>query len=162
MSKYQGKKEADKMSGYAASIVPQCGYSGLVTIIPFVVANLLTNAGIPFDSQNLISSLPSPQNIQSLVTEHAVDTALLMLRSINTNPNVYLALDKGNKKGNKNLAKFFCWYDTEKDKVQTYLLDVDCVDEDTADTFKGLEHSIKILFAPNMTEKSFFSWTMYR
>ena len=154
-SKYEGKKEADKMLGYAASIVPQCGYSGLATIIPFVVANLLTNADIPFHSQNLISSLPSPQKIQSLVTEHAVDTALLTLRSINSNPNVYLALDKGNKKGNKNLAKFFCWYDTEKDKVQTYLLDVDCVDEDTTDTFKGLEHSIKRFFAPNMTEESF-------
>ena len=79
----------------------------------------------------------------------------MTLRSILSNPNVYLALDKGNKKGNKNLAKFFWSYDTEKDKVQTYLPDVDCVDEETADTFKGLEHSIRRFFALNMVEEAF-------
>lgn len=77
------------MLGFAASIVPQCGHSGLSTVTPFIVASVLYNAGIPFDTHHLISSLPSPQKLQSLVTGHAVDTALLTLASINANPNVY-------------------------------------------------------------------------
>ena len=136
-SKYEGNTKSDKMLGFAASVVPQCGYSGLSTVTPFIIASVLYNAGIPFDTNHLISSLPSPQKLQSLVTGHAVDTALLTLASINSNPNVYTALDKGNKKGNKNLAKYFCWFDVRKHKVNTYLIDVDCVDENTADTFDG-------------------------
>mmetsp|Transcript_27215 Transcript_27215/g.26089 ORF Transcript_27215/g.26089 Transcript_27215/m.26089 type:complete len:133 (+) Transcript_27215:726-1124(+) len=91
-SKYEGKANEDKILGYAASIKPQCGYSGLATIISFVIANLLTNARIQFDPEQLIASQPSPQNIQNLVTEHAVlDKFLLTLQSINRNLHVYLA-----------------------------------------------------------------------
>ena len=75
---------------------------------------------------------------------------MLVRNSINANSNVYLSCDKkGNKKGNKNLAKFFCWYNVMKMKVLTFLLDVDCVDEHTDDIFQGIHHSIK----------RFFSWT---
>ena len=148
-NKYHGQDDANTLIGYAASIVPQCGYAGLATIIPFIVASFLTNAGIPFLSHPLISSMPSPQTIQSLVTEHAIDTSLLMLLSINLNPYVFIALDKGNKKGNKNLAKFLCWYDTVKEIVRTYLIDVDCVDEHTTDVFDGFKHSIDRFFSPN-------------
>jgi len=97
-SKYEGKANGDKILGYAASIVPQCGYSGFATVSPFVIANLLTNTRIQFDPEQLIASQPSPQKIQTLVIKHAVDTFLLTLQSINRNPHVYLAPDKGDKK----------------------------------------------------------------
>lgn len=64
-----------------------------------------------------------------------------------TNLNLYLSCDKGNKKGNKNLAKFFCWYDKIQTQVCTYLLDVNCVDEDTSDIFPGIKHSIERFFS---------------
>ena len=69
-----------------------------------------------------------------------------MQASILANPHVYLACDKGNKKGNKNLAKFCCRYYKKERKVCTFLIDVDCVDEDTADIFAGIHHSIKRFF----------------
>ena len=143
------------MLGYTASMVTQCGYSGSATVIPFIVANLLSNAGIQFDLDQLIASLSSPQEIQSLVTEYEVDTSILTLESINQNPHVYIAMDKWNTKRNKNLAKFSCWFDVRKNKVETSLLDVDCVGEDTVDIFQDLKYSIQRFVAPNMTEETF-------
>ena len=34
--------------------------------------------------------------------------------SVNQNPIVYITCDKGNKKGNTNLAKYLCWYDKDE------------------------------------------------
>ena len=75
--------------------------------------------------------------------------------SINLNPFVYLAFDKGNEKGNNNLAKFLCWYDTVKQMVQTYLLDVDCIDKDTTDVFAGMKHSLARFSLPMVNRASF-------
>ena len=69
------------------------------------------NAGVQIAAENVVAALPSPQYINTSVTNYTIDTAILVRDSINTNPNIYLSCDKGNKKGNKNLAKFFCWYD---------------------------------------------------
>ena len=143
---YQSHNQADTMLGYAASLVPQCGYSGLSTILPILVSSVFINAGIHIPAETLIAALPSPQYLQNSVTNYAAETMLLVRNSINANPNIYFSSDKGNKKGNKNLAKFFCWYDVIKKIVRTFLLDVDCVDENTEDIFKGTYHSIQRFF----------------
>ena len=146
---YKGTHQANTLLGFAASCVPQCGYSGLATVYPLLLSSFFQNAGITVDADKIVSSLPSDDSIKQAVTEYAVDTAILMQASILENPHVYLACDKGNKKGNKNLAKFFCWYCKKDRKVRTFLIDVDCVDEDTADIFAGIHHSIKRFFESN-------------
>ena len=108
--RYNATKYGSKMIGFAASLVPQCGYYGFSTIIPFIIASFLTDAGVTFDKQALIQSLPSPQTIQNLITDIAVDSVMLTQQSLRHNPIVYLTCDKGDKKGNKNLAKLLCWY----------------------------------------------------
>ena len=55
--------------GMSASLVPQSGYSGLATIIPFVVGSVLANADIPVDIDKLVNSLPGRDTIQKLVTK---------------------------------------------------------------------------------------------
>ena len=97
------------MIGFAASCVPQCGYAGLSTIYPLLLNSALTNAGIQIDAGTIVSSLPSADSIKAAVTEYAIDTTILMKDSIDANPIVYITCNKGNKKGNKNLAKYFCW-----------------------------------------------------
>ena len=77
-SHYAGTSKSDTVLGFAASLLPQCGYSGIATIIPFITSVLLLNAGISVPPDNLISSLPSPQYIQNTVTNYAVDTSLLV------------------------------------------------------------------------------------
>ena len=64
-----------------------------------------------------------------------------------------MSTDKGNKKGNKNLAKFICWYDVEEKQVKTFLLDVDCTDESTEEIVQALTHSLKRVFPTNILIK---------
>ena len=83
--------------GVGASLVPWSGYSGLATILPFVVGSVLANADISVDLNNLVSSLPRRDTIQSLVTENAVDTIMLTRESITANQHSFVSSGKGNK-----------------------------------------------------------------
>ena len=59
---------------------------------------------------------------------------------------MYISCDKGNTDGNKNLAKYLCWYYKEEKRVKTFLLDVDCTDKDTNDIVKAIQHSLARMF----------------
>ena len=96
------------MLAFAATLIPQCGFAGLATALPFLIMSTLYNARIVLDWRKILGSLPSPMKVQSVVTEQAVDTMLLAKASAESNPNIYTSVDKCNKKGNKNLAKFLC------------------------------------------------------
>ena len=109
---YQGNETADKLLGMAASLVPAAGYQGVATIIPFITASLLANANIPINAETLVTALPSNKYISNVVTNNAVDTIIQTQDSIKKK-HVYISIDKGNKKGNKNLAKIICWYSQE-------------------------------------------------
>ena len=78
--------------------------------------------------------------------KNAVDTILLTRESIRNNPFVFISADKGNKKGNKNLAKYLCWYCVKDRRVKTYLLDVDCSDENSEDVAIAIKHSLLRMF----------------
>lgn len=131
------------MIGIAASMVTQCGFSGLFPIIPFIIQKMMVNSGILDHTNKLLSSLPSLQKTQSTVICHFVDTVLLVIERITKNPNVYMLRDKGYNMGNKNIAKLYCRY---KEGAFIFLLGVDCTNEDIEDIFEGLAHSIKRLF----------------
>ena len=85
---YTGIKQADTLLGFAASLIPQCGFSGLATVIPLLISSVLMNTGIHIAPEKIVESLPSPQYLQSCVTKYAVETALLVRTSIEANPNV--------------------------------------------------------------------------
>ena len=145
-SKYSGSPLGDSLLGMAASLVPQCGLHGIMIILPFCVASVLANAGMKFDIGELVTSQPSREKLLQLVGETAVDTVLLTQKSILDNPILYFSVDKGNKKGNKNLAKYICWYDKRKDAVTIFLVDVNCSDESTDEVADATVHSLKRLF----------------
>ena len=126
---YKGSNLGNLLMGVSASLVPQSGYSGLATIIPFVVGSVLANVDIPVDIDKLVNSLPGRDTIQKLVTKNAVDTILLTREIITDNGHIFVSSDKGNKKGNKSLTKFICWYDRSSCKVKIFLLDVDCAEK---------------------------------
>ena len=72
------------------------------------------NENILLDLNRLVDSQPSRHKIQKLVTKNAIDLVLLTQESICSNPNMYMLCDNGNKKGNKILAKYICWFDEYK------------------------------------------------
>ena len=137
------------MLACVTSSVPQCGYSSLSTVIPFVIGSMLSNAGLEVSIENLVNACPSRQKLQDLVTNNAVNTIMLTQYSIVANPHMYIYTGKGNKKGNKNLAKYVCWYDALAKQVKTFFLDVDRTDEDTDEIATALLHSIKRVYSPN-------------
>ena len=57
------------------------------------------------------------------------------------------------KKNNKNLAKKNCWFDLETKKVKTFLMDVNCTDEETEDIGVAVVHSLKRLFGDDVDVK---------
>lgn len=144
--KYTGSDLGDMMIATAASLVPQCGYSGLSSVIPLAIGSVFANAGIPLNYDKLVDSQPSHNYIKALVEKNAVDNILLAKDSIGPNPCLYISIDKGNKKGNKNLAKYICWYCKKEKKVKTFLLDVDCTDEKTDEIVEALTHSLDRMF----------------
>ena len=131
-------------------MVPQAGMNGVATIIPIVVDTVVENAGIKTNAAKVVRSLPSGPTIAKMVIQNAADTIMLMKESIRHNPVVFISCDKGNKKGNKNLAKYLCWYCVKENKVKTFLLDVDCTDENSHDIAQAIKHSLKKIF-PNNT-----------
>ena len=43
----------DRLFASAASMLPQAGMSGVATIAPFIVAGMLANTGIEYETENL-------------------------------------------------------------------------------------------------------------
>ena len=141
----------NRLFGTAAAMVPQAGMSGVATIAPMVVAAVLENANIiNINYNDVVQSLPSNNTIARLVIGNAADTVMLTKISIKNNPVVYLSCDKGNKKGNKNLAKYLCWYCVKSNRVKTDLVDVDCTNENSKDIAKDVHHSLKRIFGENV------------
>ena len=116
--RYKGSIMGDCLFGTAASMVPQAGMSGVATIAPIIVGAVLENAGIRINTKVLVHSLPGNDTIANMVVQNAADSIILTKESIQMNPMVYISCDKGNKKGNKNLAKYLCWYCVKENKVK--------------------------------------------
>jgi len=112
---YNGTPQADMMLGFATSLVPQCSYAGLATILPISISSVLINSEISIDAKNIIALLPSPQYLQSTVTNYATNTLFLVRNNIDLNPNIYFS----------------------------FLLGISCVEEDANDIFKSIYHSLK-------------------
>ena len=144
--RYGGSSLGDRLFATAASMLPQAGMSGVATVAPMIVCAVLANARINVESKKIISSLPGKDHIARMVVNNAVDAIILTNESITKNPIIYLSADKGNKKGNKNLAKYLCWYCVVDKRVKTFLLDVDCTDENSEDIARAIKHSLKRVF----------------
>eukprot|EP00957_Ditylum_brightwellii_P108748 8295911-Ditylum_brightwellii.AAC.1 len=52
--------------------------------------------------EQIVSAMPSDKKLQTATECYVVETMLLIQNSIAANPNVFISIDKGNKKGNKN------------------------------------------------------------
>ena len=53
--------------------------------------------------------------------DNAISTIALTCERLESNPHIYVSMDKGNKKVQKNLVEYICWYDIEKKyRVHTF------------------------------------------
>ena len=121
LTNYVGTELGDSMLAFAVFTVPQYVFLGLTTIISFIVGSVLANYDLAFTTDELVSRLTSHNKIKDIVADKAVETVLLTQNSIRKNQHVFISADKGNKKGNKNLAKCMCWYDIDDREVKIFL-----------------------------------------
>ena len=117
---YNGTDDGDAMLGFAASVVPQCGYAGLSTAVPFIIGSLFVNAGVPINTESLVNSQPSDNTVQRLVEKSAVNTILLVQESLRRNQYVYISADKGNKKVIKILQSSSVGMMSKQKKLKRY------------------------------------------
>ena len=112
------------------------------------MGSFFNNAGVLIDTTKIVDSLPSRDKIRKCIIENTIYTILLTQDSLKQNCHVYFSSDKGNKKGNKSLAKFICWYNIVTKELKQFLLDVDCTDESTEDILDAMMYSLKRIFPP--------------
>ena len=62
---YVGSDVGDSMISLAASLVPQCGYAGLSSVIPLAIGSVFATAGVPIDHMKVIDSQPSYNHIKN-------------------------------------------------------------------------------------------------
>ena len=60
---YNGTDDGNEMLGFAASVVPKYGYTGLFTTIQFVIGSLFENAGVTLNTELLVNSQPSDNTV---------------------------------------------------------------------------------------------------
>ena len=86
------------MTGHASALVHQCDHSGIETVLPFAIGSMLVNAGLDFDIENLVNSMPSDNTLQRCVEQNTTNTMILTRDSVVANLIIFLSADKGNKK----------------------------------------------------------------
>ena len=80
----------------------------MATVIPFIIGSVFADVEVNLDLDTCINNMPSDKTIHISVTNNAVETTILNQVSMHDNPFIYMSVDKGNKKGNRHLAKFLC------------------------------------------------------
>jgi len=130
--------------GIAMATVPALAFSAAQYLFPLIVYAFLHDTGI-FDKLNInlyAKSFPSDWSLRQMSFKQATrDTMSLGIRL--TDKKIYVAADKGNKKGVGHFAKILCWW--EDGRVHTELLDIDASGGSSKDCAKSLESSMNKL-----------------
>ena len=115
---------------------------------------LLHDAGIDInDLEEKITcgTVPSKTSLTAFIDEIA-EEKLAFLRIDIADKIVYLACDKGNKKGIGHFVKHLSFYDDVKDKVQNYLLDINASGGTSKDCAEAINYSLRKVDGPSLLQ----------
>jgi hypothetical protein len=87
--------------------IPYASFTGVEQLIPCVVAAIFAAADIKVDTKSLPKNCPSENLLKEIVRDGAVDCLLWLMDELKKAHAVFLACDKGNRKGVDHLAKSF-------------------------------------------------------
>jgi len=76
----------DRLFRTAASMIPQAGMNGMVTVAPMIVSTIFLNVGISIDTSNIVDSLPGRDTISNMVIQNSVDTVILTRETVKITP----------------------------------------------------------------------------
>jgi hypothetical protein len=115
-------------------------------IIPLIVAAFLVDVGVLEKSKvdRFCKSFPSTTYLRDMMFEFAAENTLELGHKLQ-NKLVFLACDKGNKKGVGHFVKILCWYDSDKGSVLKQMLDLDGSKGNTKQCANAIVFSLKKL-----------------
>jgi hypothetical protein len=144
--KFQGTELAKRIYAAAIVLTPGLSLTGAETLIPMVIAAFMADTQGSLDLSELpkmTNSFPSGSSLREFLYLYAIDCLLELSENLEKADCVYLACDKGNKKGLGHFVKVLSWWDKKAGKVQMFTLDVDASEGMTADCAQAIQHSLK-------------------
>jgi len=139
------------MWAVALASAPALGMSAAQCFVALAFYAMMVDTGLfnfrskrkPFNIQTFAQSFPSEGHLRKLMTNQAArDMASLGQRLRRNGCPVYLACDKGNKKGVSHFVKCLCWFDFNQMKVIKQMTDMDASDGTSEDCAIAIKHSL--------------------
>jgi len=132
----------------ATCAVPSLALSVAQFLFPIIVVAFLYDTGLFSDglpSVTFPKSFPSDATLRRYTIKQAVQETISLGRLLVDIP-IYIACDKGNKKGVSHFVKFLCWWNWETGQVESQVLDIDAsggTTEECADASEASMNKLK-------------------
>jgi hypothetical protein len=113
---------------YYAAALFQAPYLSLYAaeqIFPLVVTGFLADAGIIFHSEAIAASCPAVKTLDNMFVDGSVDSLLWLQDQLKDALAVFIACDKGNRKGIAHFPKVISWWSKREHQVMTVCIDAD-------------------------------------
>ena len=127
-----GLMEAPSLSLYAAE-----------QAIPSFIAGWLTHHVIPFDPAVLATTCPSEKTLNDIVVDGTRDSILLLEEELADAVAIFIACDKGNRKGIAHFPKVLSWWSKKNNCVRSVCIDADGSGSTSDKCAKAIELSLK-------------------
>jgi hypothetical protein len=125
--------------------IPYASFTGVEQLIPCVLAAIFAAADIKVNPELLSKNCPSENLLKEIVRDGAVDCLLWLMDELKGAHAVFLACDKGNRKGVDHLAKVLSWWDETERCVRSVCLDIDGSGGSSENVGDAIDHSLKKL-----------------
>jgi hypothetical protein len=146
-ARFLGTDLSRRLLATALLSVPVLSLIGAETFIPLVLSSFCAAAGQDIDIASLISASPVANTIRNVLVDYAIDCLIELSEEIKKAPSVFVAADKGNKKGVVHFVKVLWWYDKAIDAVQTFILDIDGSEGTSEACSDAIQHSLEKVYS---------------
>jgi hypothetical protein len=141
-------RSSDLGRRYYSAVLFQAPYLSLYTaeqIIPLVVAAFLADVGIVFDPEAAAGACPSAKTLEAMFLDGSVESMLWLQRQLEDATAVFIACDKGIRKGIGHFPKVLSWWSKKEKRVMTVCLDADGSGGSSEECAQAIWQSLKKL-----------------
>jgi hypothetical protein len=133
------------MTTIAITSCPALPLSQAANVMPMVVAATLIDLGVLNKAKvsAFATSFPSETYLRDMLFTSAAEVILQLSHKLRDIQTVFIACDKGNKRGVSHFVKILSWYDRKTMSVTKQLLDIDASEGLTEDCANAIMFSLK-------------------
>mgnify|MGYP006965230816 CR=1 FL=1 len=122
---------------------PQLSLYSAEQAIPNFIAGWLSHVGIPLDPEQIAATCPSVKTLDDIVVDGTRDSILLLERELKDAVAIFIACDKGNRKGIAHLPKVLSWWCSKQGCVRSACIDADGSGSSSKDCAEAIRLSLK-------------------